>query len=212
MFSYAVTTAKRPVSYVDSTLASLSHAGFTNPRIVSDGPYNAGCSVYGSIVSVGIVPTYRRALAVLLSAPTNFLIVFQDDITVSNGLYSWLINQNLQGDRIYSLYTSGSHDGADGWNEFDMVSTPENPYPWNKSIGSCGMVFPRKIAEQFISGKPPLHTNRLGAVIGGFCQKNDIPLMMHSPSLIQHIGEKSTLHGLPITTERKAKRFLESVE
>ena len=207
--SCAITTTKRDVDYLKSTIESVGLAGFDMPLLVSDGKMgdNYGQGYVDSVVQVGVVPNFRTAMA--LFQAVDFKIVLQDDVIVSKGLKLWLENQKLRDDCIYSLYTPAVHDSTTGWHELDLVQSLDSPFPWMKTIGACGMMFPYEIAKKFVSEPPPKRTDRLGAAIGEFCSKHSIPLMMHSPSLVQHVGVCSSLTNVPI--ERKAASFAKEV-
>ena len=150
------------------------------------------------------------AMAGHLRAGFDRFVVFQDDILVAKGLHDWL-EENAPTEGVVSLYTASPHDGADGWRRLDLEPKPNDPYPWHNCLGACAILWNKDAAEKILEQPPPVRTDRLGGWIGDFCYHNDIPFWVHSPSLVQHIGEESVRAGAPLTTDRQAKRFCEDV-
>lgn len=202
-FYSAVMTADRKVDYLVQTCDSLLAAGWFNPHLIFD-----------NSPRLGPKPTFKRALYDLSAAcyEGKWCIVFQDDILVARGLRAWL-EHNLPGHGVVSLYTSSVHDCPfDGWHEVDLRPTPENPTPWHNSLGACALMMPCDVARRFLEHDPQFsRTDRVGGAIGEFCFREQIPFWCHSPSLVQHVGEVSCLHGAPITDARRAKRFCADV-
>jgi hypothetical protein len=211
MIDSIVITCKRPngASYLIPTIGSACFAGFS-PCFFYDGDDSEIMNlmphrVYGgSDVRLGIVPTYRSALKAMHHSER--FVVIQDDVILSKGLREWLESQELP-DGVISLYSP--NDGPDGWNEFDLTPTSDNPFPWLNGIGGCAMLFTREIAQSLLDQEPPVRTDRLGAWIGEFCYNHGVSLWLHNPSLVQHIGEQG--YRGPATDQKQAKRFCEDV-
>lgn len=198
LISAAVTTAPRDASYLPDTLQSLAAAGFDSPLVVCDGQPKLGPKA-----------TFRRALWSLRGA--EWLAIFQDDIVVARGLRDWL-EQHVLGTGVYSLYCSTVHDGKDGWRQVDLVPNAGNTLPWHNSLGACALLLHETVASGFLKDDPQFNRNdRIGAAVGEYCYRNDLPFFVHCPSLVQHIGEVSCRHGAPVTPERRAARFCDDV-
>lgn len=196
--SAAVTTAPRETSYLQDTLESLHAAGFEYPLVIRDGR-----------PLLGAKPTFKRALWSLRAA--SWVAVFQDDVLVARGLRSWLESQELPR-AVHSLYTSSVHDHGDGWQTLDLEPKPWNMLPWHNSLGACVLLLPGEIAVDYLANDPQfVRTDRLGGSIGEYCHLHGVPFITHSPSLVQHIGTTSCRTGVPITDERRAKRFCDDV-
>lgn len=195
-------TSPRPVSYLNGTLQSLSDAGIKGVTIVADGPDGPKGS-RTSEATLGIVPTFRRSLAIgLANHNVEFHAIFQDDIRVSSGLADWLAMKKLRDDSIYSLYSALKMDDG-GWIKFPCSQ-------WAMGFGACGLVVSKRVAKAFLEDRPPKQTQQLGSVLAQFCFRKGFFIWRHSPSLVQHIGNVSTLHGLPITEDRRAANFVET--
>jgi hypothetical protein len=178
-------------------MESLSNSGF-DPLIVQDDDYR------------GSWPMLREALRLLLERGAHdALIVFQDDIVVAKGLFAWLEETLWPADPetigCVSLYTAGANSREEnGWYTSDDLP---NFKPW----GACGLCFPRRSAELLLANPPNKALMSCSdASVATFCRMNELNFWMHSPSLVQHIGETSSLgigNTRGITEDRCASRF-----
>lgn len=202
--STAVTTCPRETDYLPQTLESLREAGFEYPLVIRDGRPKLGAK-----------PTFKRALWSLRGA--EWTLVFQDDIVVARGLKRWLHDMDgcyLEGPApgVYSLYCSAPQDGPDGWRRLDLAPKTWDVAPWHRSLGACALLLHESVAVGFLEHDPqPGRADRIGGALGQFCYEQDIPFHVHSPSLVQHIGDVSVRNGVTITADRRAARFCDDV-
>lgn len=216
----AVITAERPggVSYLDETLDSIYMAGFNSIFVKIDGvlcdnfnvPEFSACplDIISSGARLGIVPSFRETIfEMLLNKPDpGFVALFQDDIRVAKGLANWL-PENLPIEAVYMLYCAAEREerytrDPEGWQSVDLKNDDL------MFLGACGVVMDTGTARAFISHRPPASTVRLGRALGEFCKATGVPMWVHSPSLIQHVGEISYRGPAPI---RQAGKFCEDV-
>lgn len=194
----AVTTAKRRVNYLPDTLNSLWLAGFERPLVVRDGDPRLGPKA-----------CFKRAL--WLCRESEWIAIFQDDVLAARGLRVWLERQELTRG-VWSLYCASKHDGADGWAAVDLTPTESQPVPWHSGLGACALLMPADVADAYLESDPQFRKgDQIGGSLGQFCYQQSIPFYVYRPSLIQHVGEESCLHGHPITDERRASRFCADV-
>ena len=195
----AVTHLPSRAEYLGDTLDSYWLAGFPeSPVIIRD-----------ERPRLGPKPTFKRALWALRDH--QWALVIQDDVLLAKGLRFWLRQIRLA-DAVHSLYCSAAHDGPDGWREVDLTPTAEQPLPWHNGLGACALLLPSRVAAAYLEHDPQLErTDRIGASVGEFCHRQGVPFLVHSPSLVQHVGERSCLHGFGITDCRRAARFWDDI-
>lgn len=194
MIRSAVTTCpRRDADYLPGTLDSLRAAGF-DPYVCNDpaliGPY----------------PAFLNALGLLCkrSEPEDMLIVFQDDLRCAKGLAGWLDWQFLP-DGVLSLYCSTNQNVRPGW-------FPAEELPRFCPYGALGLAFPREIAVQLVAN--PIRGSNHGTEnkVHSWCLRERVKLYLHSPSMLQHIGEVCTT-GDPrgLIPDRVAGQWCEDV-
>ena len=196
----AVTTSPRPgVSYLESTLESLHEAGF-EPYVLNDTDFG------------GAWPALRRALAKLLETGSDALAVFQDDVIAAKGLCGWLETNGwpmpVEQIGVMSLYCAGANSMGFGWYTADDLPVFK---PW----GACGFLFPRHAAEKLVAN-PPCKAMLQGADshTATFCRMNGLRFLLHSPSLVQHIGAIGSLgigDNRGLTDDRRSSLFCRDV-
>lgn len=204
--SAAVTTCPREVDYLPQTLESLRAAGFEYPLVIRDGR-----------PTLGPKATFKRALWSLRGA--EWMLIFQDDIMVARGLRSWLEQQHASRwweehtPAVLSLYCSAPQDSHDdGWRRLNLEPQTWDAAPWMRSLGACALLLHESIATGFLAHDPQQgRADRIGGALGQFCYEKNVPFYVHSPSLVQHIGDVSVRNGVQITAERRAARFCDDV-
>lgn len=198
MIDCIVTTSIRPndANYLQESLLSIKDGGFDNVWIAADGPLPRLNGFFQPKVmtptKIGIVPFYRLCLSYMIEyAQGDRFIVFQDDVQVCPDCCGWIENTLLARDSIFSLYANKwSTDNIQVRDEHWMLpnETKDHAHPWLSSLGGCAIMFSKDVAKRLIETRPPVRTDRLGAWIAEFAYHEDIPLWMHKPSLVQHIG------------------------
>lgn len=199
-----VTTAPRPVDYLQRTLDSLTEAGFQSVHVVEDN------------IGSGISATYRKTLTEALAVPSDAILVCQDDILVAAGLAGWLETLEWPAENIgcVSLYCAGPHrKEQSGWWEQSLVPTDKLKQPWVKVYGALAMLWPRQSAEAFLAYNPHLlWKSKVDQLIGKWCMETGRRLFVHSPSLVEHIGAVSTFGGhSTLTPARMAGQWVHDV-
>lgn len=213
-WAVGITTAPREVPTLDRCLESLQRAGWQQPRLFVDGridrPYDLPVTLRDP--AVGAWPNYYLALMELLQREpdADALMVVQDDAVFYDRVYLkdcldqvlWLADPpglvSLYCSSAYTMTQSGWHRCAERWN-------------W----GALAIVFPRALAVRFLTDEQalehrwqPYGDRYIDDVIGDFCIRHDIPIHYPCPSLVQHIGESSTLWpGVTATGYRRASQF-----
>ena len=152
----------------------------------------------------------RNTLRHLLSTKgsSEAFAIFQDDILVSSNCREYLESvfdgKFAASKAIYSLYTA--MDLAS--NTLFPAFVPNKDLPM-KAYGALGYVFPREVAKRLVANPPwPERARMADIAVGEFCRREGVTLMTHNPSLIVHMGEKSTCNPhIGLNQSRQCKQF-----
>ena len=197
----AVTTAPREVDYLTDTLRSLEAAGF-RPWVCEDPE------------RTGVKKTFKRALRSLLDIRADAYAVFQDDCRVAKGTAEWFQwPEPPEQVGVVSLYCAGPlHRDDPGWFKSGAKEVAR---------GAVCYVMPRHAAERFLRDNPGCESRTvLDHTMGQWCADKGLSYWIHSPSLVQHVGEVSAIllpklgvpHRIGLTEARCAKVFCEDVK
>lgn len=218
-WALGVTTAPRRVPTLSETLASLARAGWERPRLFVDGDVAipdafAGLPQTVRSPHVGAWPNYYLALAELLMREpgADAYMLVQDDVLFCDhaGLRGYLERVLWPGRRagIASLFCSRAYTQPQpGWYQFQGVWT------WC----ALAFVFSREAAQRFLADREVVQhrwsrgRNGLADIswrVGRFAALASVPVYFPTPSLVQHIGDVSTLwKGVRATGNRRADWF-----
>lgn len=218
----AVTTTPDRSQYMDETLHSLAQGGFEEVTLCYDSggpstleqPGHPTTWVTSSPIRVGSKANFKLGLWHLIGDDLDYCIVFQDDVIVSRGLCGYLdLPAKPLANAVYMLYcTPGMECSYQGFEPFDLEPKINQPFPWKKPIGACGVLMDKETAELFLENDPlPQYANRIGQSLAKFCYLNNIPMIRHTPSLVQHIGKDSNFPACSPYNDRQATNFCEDV-
>lgn len=216
-----VTTSPRSEPTLDLTLDSIRRAGWSTPWLFLDGSVpiaarHAHLPVTFRENRTGAWPNYFLALAELImrNPDADAYLLFQDDVELAAGenvrayLEQILWPANDVG--VVSLFTSSAYDRPHaGWYRL------EDRWIW----GALTMIFSNKAAWSFLSDPEVVAHRRslefngmrqIDVTIGRWAKRQGYAIMHPVPSLVQHIGDKSTLweEGLA-SGNRKANSVLQ---
>jgi hypothetical protein len=217
-----VTTAPRGLATVDWSIDSLVRAGWEEPHLFEDtavllAPRSARFPITTRSVRVGAWPNYFLALAELLlrQPQADAYLLAQDDALFygRRDLRGYLEQALWPGNRLglVSLYCSSAYSQPEaGWH------LHLGRWVW----GALAFIFPRDLAKQFITDPivlehrwrdPDLGMVDIDAVIGAWAERQGISIHFPTPSLVQHIGDVSSLwHEERATGRRCADQFAEA--
>jgi len=218
-WAVGVTTAPRLVPTLAECLASLANAGWNDPRLFVDGAAPvpaafAGLARTDRNPQLGAWPSYYLALAELLMRDPHadaYLIaqddaLFAADLDVRKYLERVLWPGKTPG--IVSLFCPRPYtQERPGWYPFRGV------WVW----GAQAFVFSREAAQEFLADIEVVRhrwirdRNPLADIdwrIGQWAAARQRPIYYPTPSLVQHIGEVSSLwKGLRVRGYRRASWF-----
>lgn len=190
-WAVGVVSCPRPEPTLLATLSSLACAGWTDPIVCFDGQ-RRGC-----------YRNWRRTLGAVLQASETAqrILIVEDDCDFIPSL-RLLLDNGPPGlplpAGIASLYCSVDTDQlmpttSCGWHRLDGLP--------RSAQGALAYVMPRQIALAFDAAPPqPAWRDKTDKAVGLFCQRENIPYYVHSPSFVTHTGEESSLRrpgGLP---------------
>lgn len=208
IWAYGITTVpQRFDTYLPRTILSLRNAGFDDPILFVDGEADSkkyveqfGLKVTNRCDNIKLSGNYILALyeLVLRHPKAHCYVIFQDDIICCKGLREYLDNCEFPDKGYFNLITypqnealrrSYLNENETGW------------YPSNQmGRGAQGLIFSYDGALTLLSSKamidryetPKGYQNMDGGIIhvmrrAGFTE------YVHYPSLINHIGDSSTV-------------------
>jgi hypothetical protein len=219
-WAVGVTTAPRAVPTVDWSLDSLIRAGWDSPRVFQDAPVplsarSADLPATVRATAIGAWPNYYLGLIELLlrEPDADAFLMVQDDALFYDrqDLRSYLEQVLWLSDPpgLVSLYCSAAYTRpVHGWHRL------ESRWVW----GALAFIFPAQLARRFVSdpevfdhrrGAPPGERAYIDTLIGNWAERHGVPIYFPTPSLVQHIGDASTLWGVEQAHgPRRADRFL----
>lgn len=203
-WAVGVTTAPRRQPTLEACLDSLFRAGWENPHLFVDG----GAAVPDRLRHLSATWRDRRLgawsnyvlglmeLAVMFPDADAYLMI-QDDAWFYDreNLREYLEQTLWPGDvpGIVSLYCSEADTGRfDGWHQHS------GPWVW----GALAFVFPRRVLERYIADpsllqRPAQVVNgafaNVDSATGRWADSQKIPFWSPTPSLVQHIGNSSSI-------------------
>lgn len=210
-----VTTAPRPVPRLLETLASLNGAGW-EPLVVGEPGSPVPVNVDTSINETKLFawPNHRHALALGLERwpDADAILVSQDDVSYARKCRPWLeLNwpSSFTNLGVVSLYCPTHHTpDFEGWFCF-----PQNRLHL-VGLGGVAFCYPRPAAERLIANPPaPRDRLKVDIHVAFWCHREELEFWLPYPSLCQHIGEHSTVHGnLGLIPERRAETWYTDME
>lgn len=222
-WAVGVTTAPRREPTLDRCLRSLALAGWESPRLFIDGavdlPEEAAAlpQTYRDEAS-GAWPNYLLALyeLVLRNPKADAYLIAQDDALFyeAEPVRPYLEQHVLwpgtePGKSIVSLYCPSPYTRSrPGWHRL------RSRWAW----GALAFAFPNALARALLLDRTVFEHRWVGrnqglahvdVVVGRWALRRRVGIWYPSPSLVQHIGETSSLwEGARALGDRRARRFL----
>lgn len=214
-WAVGVTTAPRLQTTLPYCLDSLIRAGWEAPRLFADSTAEVEERHEALPLSVreprlGAWPSYYLALVELLlrEPEADAYLIAQDDALFydQEDLRAYLEETLWPGDDVgaVSLYCSRAYARKEpGWHVHDGA------WVW----GAVAFIFPRESATRFVADPEVLEHRwsprnggraNIDVVIGRWAKRQGLRIYYPSPSLVEHIGETSTLW--PSTRARGHRR------
>ena len=214
-WAVGVTTALRRLSTVGECVTSLCQAGWESPHLFIDGEFDLPqeLTVYPRTVrlpAVGALGNFYLAIVELLCrTPADGLMLLQDDALWPSHLpirdYLDRVNWPSDGRFVASPYCCTNYTAKDpGWRCLDET--------WK--YGAVALIFSRASAEEFVAdprviGFCQKETAGIDFLVGDWAARSNTPVFVPTPSLVQHIGEISTLWRTSRAVGmRRASRFI----
>jgi len=206
-WAVGVTTAPRVQPVLGTCLDSLARAGWHGPHLFIDAAVNVPAPHQdlprtARDERIGAWPNYLLALTELLLRHPRadaYMIVQDDALFHDREPLTPYLEAVLWPGRapcLVSLYCNTS----------DTASEPG----WHASVaemrgGPVALVFPRDLAKAFVTdrevfehrwGPDEVSATSIGDTISSWAHRRGVPVWLPTPSLVQHIGDTSTLWPL----------------
>lgn len=214
-WNVGITTAPRRLPTLADSIESLKRAGWDCPHLFIDGDMDLPRSADSLMQSrrqpmMGAWRNYYQSVVDLLSdCSADFILLAQDDAWWSTHLpirkyleeLCWPVEDRF----LVSLYCCASDTAPMScWRRYEGI--------WQ--YGAVAMIFSRKAAEEFV--RDPVvcgygHEQKGGidTIIGEWANRSQIPVFVPTPSLVQHIGDVSSLWETSRAVGmRRASRFI----
>jgi hypothetical protein len=121
-----------------------------------------------------------------MSPRATHLLVAQDDIAIAANLRSWLERQRpvLEAKEVVNLFTCRQMAERRGWHLHRGIK--------QMKLGAQCYVIPREIGEHLLQAPPDSGASVVTADFwfAKFLSENQYAMWYHSPSFVQHVGEK----------------------
>ncbi len=194
-------TAPRAEPTIEQTLDSLCASGFDDAHIFAEPNAWIPSRFEHSRITrrarrLGNFLNFYSCLCTLLkdNPCAEAFVVFQDDIRVARGLKDWCMKQLWPlGNGVVSLFTPRIHAGIDvGW----QIASPG----FHRVCGAQALIFRRDVLLRFLSDPRVLQClrhRRYGddAVLGGWLSREGLGIAYHTPSLVEHVGNVSSVYS-----------------
>lgn len=170
------------------TLNSLDATGWMNKCRIA--------GLHAKQTREGAWPNWLLAAEMALDAHqcAEAVLMSQDDVIYSDGLRGYLDDALWPEDRdrvgCVSLFTCGAQKPtADGWWQLPQETLPRKTY------GGIALVFPRRSLELLVADPPGGGSlTKVDIWVGHHCANHGLSYWLHSPSLAQHIGDRSAIN------------------
>ncbi len=223
-WAVGVTTSPRREETLGTCIASLSRAGWEQPRLFVDAGAQVSSELQPLIETwharrLGAWPNFLLGLSelVLRSPDADVFMMVQDDAYFfdSDNLREYLesVLWPTETPGIVSLYSTDANEARfAGWHV--------DSYRWLN--GGLAFIFSSDAANQFMTDPDVLNFRRLNPVsgtvnldllIGRWAEKEQVPISYPVPSLVQHFGNTTTIWtGEDNSDLRRARVFAGDLE
>ena len=192
-------TAPRRRPVIRQTLDSLRRSGFDRIHVFAEPgsvvpPADPDVTVTVHERRLGNFLNFYSSLSVMLAEnpSADAIAVFQDDIQLADGLRQWCDAQFWPLDAgVVSLFTPRLHSGKTiGWSV--LISGRE------RVCGAQALVFRRDALQRFLSDPQVMlrlqtRDQHDDAVVAAWVAREGTGIAYHTPSLVQHVGDVSSI-------------------
>lgn len=199
-----ITTSPRRIPTLSRTVKSLREAGWENPHIFSEPGVNPlkHCVWHQNKERLGGWPNFVSMAKQIVEIDADAYLLLQDDVLLSPNLRAYLESTSPpRGAACLSPYTSSKYH-RDGWG-------------WHTArykglVGALAFIFTKDKLRSLLASPwaREKQSNGIDTFIGRWAKRNG-GIQFHSPSLCEHIGDTSTIHGGASNSgQRHSKSFV----
>lgn len=171
-----IRTCNRETSTLQRTIDSMKSVGFKEPIIFDDSERN------------GPFWSFCESSKLLIENHKGWVLICEDDVIFCKSTFDILNNIEIEKNQTLSLWCSAEQDSY------------LNSWGWNKSVGnfhgSLAYFVHTETLEKIINSSTFKYWKRRDRVDKNYCfacKEKGFEFFVHRPSLVQHIGECSTL-------------------
>lgn len=189
-WAVGITTAPRKQPTLARTLASLKAAGWDEVHVFAEPGVEQlpGCTWHQNPTRLSGWPNFVQASRVLSALDCDAVLLVQDDVLFAPGLREYLESTPWPKCGALSPYTAALYTNREAWGW--------RPVKYNGLVGALAFVIRPQVLRQ-LAAHPyakKQQNNGIDTLFGKWIAKHG-GLQFHHPSLCQHIGDTSTIHG-----------------
>jgi hypothetical protein len=204
------------------TLSSLQAAGWSRPHLFAEPETEIPAKWQHLPLTLrpetrGAFPNWYLALTEMFMTEPHADAYFlcQDDVLFAAGLREYLERRLWPAPQagVVSVYCP-SHYAVGLPVGFHVENRGSNTW------GALAYIFPNPSVRHFLSSPLALEhrfrgrfggVKQIDCVVGEWCLNSELPYFVHTPSLVQHLGDTSTVSNSSNTGKRRADRFVADV-
>ncbi len=189
-WAVGVTTAPRKQPTLARTLASLKAAGWDEIHVFAEPGVEQlpGCTWHQNPTRLSGWPNFVQASRVLSALDCDAVLLVQDDVLFAPSLREYLELTPWPKCGALSPYTAALYTNREAWGW--------RPVKYNGLVGALAFAIRPQVLRQ-LAAHPyakKQQNNGIDTLFGKWIAKHG-GLQFHHPSLCQHIGDTSTIHG-----------------
>lgn len=208
-----ITTSPRQKQTLTECLSSITSSGLLKPIIFSDDNMSTpdGFESVKRLSRFGPWKNWYHGVSYLANQypMSDAYLMIQDDGILSKNIVAYLINNPFPKDTaIFSLYCPSIYRSIyPGW--FSV----KKGY---SMVGAVAIAITKKYMEAFLKSDIVINYDKdkhIDGLLGKWAEINSLKVYYHFPSLVQHIGETSTIYPRKkINRQRRADSFIGNVD
>lgn len=219
-FFSAILTAPRPdgVSYLEDTFASVYRAGF-NPWLVSHEPipgnfqhpyesalrllpHNRPGAWQGWLVAAGFLAGELERYG---NPARDWIVILEDDLELTENLAAYLLASPPPDHALASLYCAATNAPPPE----TILMTPWQPVRVpQRAHGALAYLLRLDTCRRILENPPhPTQPHGTDHNLGLFCRAQEVPYLVHSPSLAVHRGAVSSLPDAGTSAARQCREW-----
>jgi hypothetical protein len=171
-----IRTSKRSIPTIEKTIESLVSVGFNYPTIYED------------TNNKGSFPAFVSCLRLILNKQNGWILLCEDDVIFCKSSFKIINTVSLSSNQIITLFCTAEQNTLlkfVGWNS--VIGNFNGSLAYFVHTDSLKKIIDSNVFKNWT------RSNRVDMAFCEACKELKIELIVPNPSLVQHIGEASTL-------------------